>query len=321
MTADRAAIGQGASAAWPWLARLLTVAIIIVAGGLLFNLSRKLDWNEVFHAAGEIGGSTLAAAAALVCAGYVVYSCYDLLARKFAGHALAGWKVLSVAAVSYAINLNLGVLLGGIGVRLRLYRKLGVRGSTAAKIVLFSSFTNWLGYCWLAGTLFVIDAAPLPPKWDVGRDVLQLVGFVLLIAAFGYVGLCAWSSRRNWTWRAHRITLPSAWMALTQSAISILSWVIMGGIVYVLLQQTIPYSEVLAVLLFSGIAGVIARIPGGLGVTEAIFVGAFAGRLPDHQVLAALLMYRVVYALAPLCLALPAYLAIEARFRWRARQP
>jgi uncharacterized membrane protein YbhN (UPF0104 family) len=109
-------------------------------------------------------------------------------------------------------------------------------------------------------------------------------------------------------------------MALAQSALAILSWSTMGGIVYVLLQGAIPYPEVLTVLLFSGIAAVIAHIPGGLGVTEAIFAGAFANRLPDHQVLAALLMYRIVYALAPLCVALPAYLAIEARFRWGARR-
>lgn len=89
-------------------------------------------------------------------------------------------------------------------------------------------------------------------------------------------------------------------------------------IVYILLERQISYSEVLSILLFCSIAAVIAHIPGGLGVTEAIFVAALADRLPDHQVLAALLMYRVLYQLIPLCVALLAYAAAEVHYNQAA---
>lgn len=139
-------------------------------------------------------------------------------------------------------------------VRLRLYRKLGLDNATAAEIVLFSSLTNWLGYCWVAGGVFAIGVLPAPAAWDIKRGIVQFVDAGLLALAATYLILCA---------------------------VAIVSW------------------------------SIIAHIPGGLGVTEAIFVTALANRMPDHQVLAALLMYRVLYQLIPLCAGALAYVAIE----------
>ncbi|CAM5346515.1 lysylphosphatidylglycerol synthase domain-containing protein [Eoetvoesiella caeni] len=311
MIIPRAAIQQYTLAAWPWLLRLFTLAIITVVGVLVFKMGSRINWRDVIHASAQIDKTTLAVSGGLVCAGYATYASIEYLSRQVVNHSVAIWKTLVVAVVSYAINLNLGVLLGGIGVRLRLYRKLGLDNTTAAEIVLFSSLTNWLGYFWLAGTVFVIGAVPAPDKWGVSRATVQLVGFGLLAVATAYVVACAASRKRSWTWRKHRIMLASVWMALAQSAVAIVSWSIMGAIVYILLERQIPYGEVLSILLFCSIAAIIAHIPGGLGVTEAIFVAALAGRMPDHQVLAALLMYRVLYQLIPLCAAAPAYFAIE----------
>ncbi|WP_397473420.1 lysylphosphatidylglycerol synthase domain-containing protein [Pusillimonas sp.] len=302
---------------WPIVTRVLTGIMVLAVIVLLFNLARRLDWAAVLESAATIGTPTLALAMSMVVLAHLVYTTFDLLAKRYAGTPLPWWKVMGVSSLSYAMNLNLGVLVGGVAIRFRLYHRLGVRAAIAGKVVAFSTLTNWIGYGWLAGVLFIIGAIPLPGAWDLGRAALQLVGLAMLAGIGLYLGLCAFSRRRSWRIRRHRIELPPIRLAVAQCILAGISWSLMGGIIYILLGQQVQYTAVLGILLFCSIAAVIAHIPGGLGVTEAIFVGALAGSMPAHEVLAGVLTYRVLYCVVPLALALPAYLITEARLRGR----
>lgn len=300
---------------WPMVTRVVTALMICAVIVLLFNLARKLDWMEVLASARSIGTPTLLTALGLAVLGHLVYTTFDLLAKRYAGTPLPAWKVIGISALSYAMNLNLGVLVGGVAIRFRLYHRLGVRASTAGRVVGFSTLTNWIGYGWLAGVLFMMGSTPLPYAWDVGTTALQLIGLAMVAGVVFYLGLCAFSKRRKWRIRRHNIELPPFNLAITQCILAALSWALMGSIIYVLLGQKVDYVVILGILLFCSIAAVIAHIPGGLGVTEAIFVGALSGALPAHEVLAAVLLYRVIYCLIPLAIAIPAYLITEARLR------
>lgn len=300
---------------WPMVTRVLTGIMVLAVIVLLFNLARKLDWSAVLVSAISIGTPTLALAMGLVVLAHLVYTTFDLLAKRYAGTPLPLWQVMGVSSLSYAMNLNLGVLVGGVAIRFRLYNRLGVGAATAGKVVAFSTLTNWIGYGWLAGVLFMMDAVPLPGAWDVGRTVLQLIGLAMTAGVVLYLCLCAFSGKRSWQIRRHRVELPPVKLALAQCGLAAISWSLMGGIIYVLLGGQVQYTAVLGILLFSSIAALIAHIPGGLGVTEAIFVGALSGSMPAHEVLAGVLTYRVLFCVIPLALALPAYLIIEARLR------
>lgn len=302
---------------WPRIKRVLPVLVLLVVGGLLYYFGRSVDWPQVWIAMRKIPQGTIALAAGLVLAGYLAYGSLDLLAKRYARHTLPAPKVLGVAMVSYALNLNLGVLLGGLGARLRLYTRLGCRKSMATRVALFTAASNWIGYGWLAGALFLLGAVPVPAGWEIGSGMLRLLGAALLAVAGAYVLTCAKSRRRNWTWMGQRVTLPGAGMAIAQSAVAALSWAIMGGIVYVLLQGKAGYPAVLGILLCTSFAAVITRVPGGLGTTEAIFVAALAPQIPAAEVLGAALAYRALYAWAPLCLALGAFPLIELRLGLR----
>ena len=60
---------------------------------------------------------------------------------------------------------------------------------------------------------------------------------------------------------------------------------------------------------------VITHVPAGLGVLEAVFVALLAHRMPQGQILAALIGYRALYYIAPLAIAAVAFLAMELRAR------
>jgi uncharacterized membrane protein YbhN (UPF0104 family) len=117
--------------------------------------------------------------------------------------------------------------------------------------------------------------------------------------------------------RGHDIALPPARLALLQMMLSCLHWSVVGAVLYVLLQARLPYATVLATLLVAAVAGVIAHIPAGLGVLEAVFIALLGTQVPQGHLLAVLLAYRALYYLAPLLLACAAFVALEARAKAR----
>lgn len=305
---------------WPRIKRVLPFLVLIVVAALLYYFGRSVDWPQVWVAMRKIPGQTIAIAGGLVVAGYLAYGSLDLLGKKYTRHNLPAPKALGVAMLSYALNLNLGVLVGGLGARLRLYTRLGCRKSVATRVALFAAASNWIGYAWLAGALFALGVVPVPQGWEIGSGMLRLLGVGLLALGIAYVATCARAKQRSVTWMGHHIALPRARMAVAQCAVAALSWSIMGAIVYVLLQGKASYPAVLGILLCTSFASVITRVPGGLGTTEAIFVAALGSQIPPTEVLGAALAYRAVYALAPLCLALAAYPLIELRLGMRRRK-
>jgi uncharacterized membrane protein YbhN (UPF0104 family) len=59
------------------------------------------------------------------------------------------------------------------------------------------------------------------------------------------------------------------------------------------------------------LATAVVHIPAGVGVLEGIFVALFGQQLPVDKLLAALLVYRAVYYLAPLSIAALTYFTLE----------
>lgn len=307
--------GAPAPSAQPWWSatrRLLTLAFVALVLWLLVQQARDIDWPAVAVALRQYRWPTLLAAVALAIASFIAYACYDLVGRYCSGHRLGTGAVLGVAFVSYVSNLNFGAWIGGIGMRLRLYGRLGLSAGTVAEVYGFSVVTNWLGYAALAGAVFLWRPFDLPPGWHVGSAGLRWLGAALLLAVAAYLTLCFVGRRREWSVRGQRLRLPDGRMAMLQLALSSANWLLIAVIVDVLLQRRIEFSAVLGVLLVAAMAGVITHIPAGLGVLEAVFLALLGQRLPHAELLGALLAYRAVYYLLPLLPALLAYLILTA---------
>ncbi|WP_019140173.1 lysylphosphatidylglycerol synthase domain-containing protein [Noviherbaspirillum massiliense] len=300
---------------WPWARRLASLAFFVLVASLLITQARSVQWEEVFAAMRGYPLPGLLAASALAAASYALYSCFDLIGRHVTGHPLRWQQVVRVNFISYAFNLNLGSLIGGVAFRYRLYSRLGLDAETVTRVVAMSMLTNWLGYLLLAGLVFVWRPIPLPAGWKLDAMGLQVLGAVLLAAAIAYVLLCALSRRRSWSIRRHELSLPSLRLALLQLAMSSTNWLLIAGVIFMLLEQEIAFPVVLGVMLVAAIAGVITHVPAGLGVLEAVFLALLSRQLPENQLLAALLTYRAIYYLAPLALATLLYLLVEARAR------
>ncbi len=303
------------SSKWVWAKRIMTVLCFILVPVLVFMLVKNLDWQEVKHALSSYKMSTLLIGASIVAASYLTFASYDLLAKRYIGHEVPSRQVLPLAFVCYAFNLNLGSWVGGIALRYRLYSKLGLDVPAITKILSLCLITNWLGYLFVAGTLFAMGLPALPEGFKIGSTGLQIIGVVIILLGLAYLAACRFSKKRTWTIRKQEILLPSFKMALTQACLGALNWSLMGLLVWSLLPEKVGYPTILAILLISSIAGVITHIPAGLGVLETIFITLLQGQYSKGALLAALIAYRALYFLLPLAIACVVYLVLEKRTR------
>ena len=300
--------------AWhTWGKRLLTLLFVVLIPVLLYSLARNLDWNEVRQSLLAYKPGTLAVGLLLAFTSYLVFASYDLLGRAYTGHPLPARQVLPVAFVCYAFNLNFTTWVGGVALRYRLYSRLGLDTPTITRILTLGLLTNWVGYMLLAGSVFALRLVKLPESWAVGATGLQLIGIALLAVALGYLLACGFAKRRTWSLRGHELTLPSLRLALCQVALGMSNWALMAALIHWLLPHDLFYPSILGILLISCVAGVVAHIPAGLGVLEAVFLALLHGQLGQGTLVAALLGYRTLYFLIPLLLALVIYLVLEKR--------
>jgi uncharacterized membrane protein YbhN (UPF0104 family) len=303
---------------WPWLKRGLTLIFFVAVGALMWRYAQRIDWNEVWTSLRDMPRTALVVAIALGVLSHLLYSCFDLLGRRYTGHKLGTPTVMMISFISYAFNLTIGSLVGGVGFRYRLYSQAGLDSGVITRIVSMSMLTNWLGYKLLAGLLFIFHPLALPPSWHMGNHGLQWVGFGLVAISIAYIASCVRMGGHRWVVRGHELYLPPWRMAILQMAISAANWMLMAGIVYVLLQQKVAYTDVLTVLLVGAIAGVVAHVPGGLGVFEFVFIALLGHVVPESHLIAALLGYRAIYYLGPTLLAAVLYVGFELKAR---RQP
>lgn len=291
---------RGAS---PWWRRVLAIAFIGLVLALVTRQLHGVDWPAVGAALRDYPVAALPWAFLFAALSYALYASYELIGRHLTGHGLTAARTLTIGATAYALNLNLGALVGSLGARLRFYNRAGMPLAQATQVVGASIVTNWIGYAALAGAVLGARPPALPPDWGLEAWHLRLLGGVLLAVAIAYPLACrAWPARR-WRWRGHEMVTPSARVALVQIALAAANWAVMAALVWLALQRQIDFASVATVLLFAAVAGALTHVPGGLGVVESVFLALLSHRLDAPQLLAGLVVYRFVYYLVPLALA------------------
>lgn len=304
---------------WRVLRRVLIAAFFVAVAVLLFRYARGVQWDQVLDAMTAYTAVTIALVVALALVSHLLYAGFDLLARRYVGHAVGRVHTLAIAAVCYAFNVNLGALVGGVAFRYRLYSRFGLAPGTVTQVYGFAVITNWSGYVLLLGAVLAPRLVMVPEEWKVGVGASQALGVALLLAVAAYLIVCARLPDRRWNVRGYCLRLPRIRTALLQLAVSSVNWMLMAFIVYLLLHREVDYPTVLGTLLLAAIAGAMAHIPAGLGVLEAVFLLMLSDRVPAHQIIAAMLAYRAAYYVLPLLLALAVYPVLEASASRRAR--
>lgn len=311
--------GRDAGGFWErYRARIFVVAalaVIIISALALSHLLADVSYDELVDAIESTTFRDLALAVLFTAISFAALSVYDRQALAFVGRKLPYKIVALTSFCSYAVGnvAGFGPLTGGT-VRYRFYTPLGVTPEEVARIVGYVTFAFGIGLAFVAGLgLVTADAGlassagmPVQVVRIAAYAILALVGCILLVTAFG---------PRHLTLFNRRLVLPGAGAILVQLLATLVDIAASAAVLWVLLPAGGPvsYPFVLSVYAVAVGLGILSHVPGGVGVFEAIVLGALGSHLPLGGVVGALLLYRVIYYVMPLMVAVIALSAVEFR--------
>jgi phosphatidylglycerol lysyltransferase len=241
---------------------------------------------------------------------------YDFLALASIGKRLARPRIAAASFLAYAVANNVGfATLSGASVRFRYYSRWGLTAGELARTVLSCSITFWLGLLALGGA----SLAWQPPAADgLSAALGRGAGWALMGASAAYV-VAAAVRRSPIRVGALELPLPPASIAMSQLVISALDWALAGAVFYMLLPpHATPFLTLLGAFLAAQIVALTSHVPGGLGVFDGLIVLFLQPHVDASRVLPALLLYRLVYYVCPLAVALAGLAVHEVHARRRA---
>ncbi len=291
---------------WHHVGIALSLVIITIASVTLFRILRGVDFHKVADAVRDTPAANIAVAAACVAAAYVTLTFYDLFALRTIGHRHVPYRIAALAAFcSYSIGHNVGatVFTGG-AIRYRIYSARGLSGIDVARMAFVTGLTFWLGNLTVLGLgmSYEPEAASLIDQLPAWLNRVVAVTMLLVIA--GYVVWIARKPRRIGS-RKWQVVLPGARLTLVQIGIGLLDLGFSACAMYMLTPPNADADFVGIVVTFvlSTLLAFASHSPGGLGVFDAsILVGL--PQFPPEQLVAALLLFRLLYYIIPFVIAL-----------------
>jgi glycosyltransferase 2 family protein len=299
--------------AWP----IVGLGAVAVSSWFLFRELRGLSLASLTEALASIPHDRWLLAIGSTFLAYAALAWYDRIALLHLGRAV-DWRFVALTSFSaYAIAHNIGAsVLSGAVIRYRAYSTKGLSVGEIGVLVAFCSFTFALGVVIVGGLLLLFhpelverfDGAPL---W-VGR----MAGVALIAAPCLYV-LGSLLHFRPFRIAGFGIVYPRPRVAARQLLAGPLELVGAAGIIYFALPvgANPGFIVVLAVFVASFSLALVSHAPGGLGVLEIAFIEGMPDA-PQANVIAALLVFRLLYLIVPLVFALGVVMAFE-RHRWR----
>lgn len=279
---------------------------LIVA--LLARRLAGIQWTEVGNNLIHTPWYVIASVGSLTAVSYAIFCTYDWLSLRHYKKRSPLAMLYVPAFVSYAANFNFGSILGAVAMRLKLYSQLGLGSSQIAAVVAFSTIGNWMGYMLFAGAFYLAFPPTFPSEPWLASIPWRTTGALMLVFfAAVLLTLVRYGPMR---FNRFHLQIPGWRDGLKRSALALLNWAAVTGLLLVIFSWHFgaPAEPVITAYLVSVIAGVLVHIPGGLGVFETVFLAALSQHLPLEQIMAGMLMFRSIFYLLPLALAVPAWI-------------
>lgn len=291
---------------WNKVGIALSATIILVSGLVLSYRLRDLDWGAVATAVQAVSPAHVAGAAFFVACGYVTLALYDWFALRTIGARQVPFRIAALTgASSYAIGHGLGAMVFvSAAIRFRVYSRWGLSLTDIAKICFIAGLTFWLGNITALG----IAMAYMP---EAARAVDRIPSWGN--QAIGLAALSALSAYLIWVWRETRVlgrkglgvTLPSGSMTLLQIGIGLADLSCCSLVVYLLMPSlpAVDFIPLAVIVVFGTLLGFASHAPGAIGALDAAMLFGLPA-FDRAELVATLLLYRLLYFVAPFALAL-----------------
>lgn len=293
---------------------IISLIIFTVSLFLLYNLEQDYQLNDIFLEIKQFAPSKILLAVLLTLVSYLLLTLYDYLAIRELKSPLSYQQVAPVSFLAFTFSNTIGFsLLTGTSIRYKFYSELGLSGNNITQVVLACSVTFFLGLFFICGLALInfpaeqLSDLPLP-TWFFSLN--RVIGILMLLGVISYfVFSLMW--KRSIQFRGFELAPPIFSLSLKQFLVSSIDWIVVGTLFYSLLPEVdgLSYLQVLSIFFVANAIGVLAHVPGGIGVFETVVTVTLSQYLPAEQILSSVIIYRLMYYIVPFILALMYFVA------------
>lgn len=290
----------------------VSVAIASLALWVLYRTFQRISVADVLAQARLVPVQTLLSAALCAFGALVTLALYEVVVVRYVKHCIGRAKPVITAFICVPLGHAIGqAMLSGGAMRYRMYAPAGFSALEVGATVLLCNLAYGLAFSLLLVSSLLLASPRLAPLFHVSGGVLVALGCVGLATHVGYwllvtfrrapVRLGGWS-----------VSLPTPALTLLQYVVGVIDVVLVSSVLYMLLPASaqLAYLPFLAVYLSSVLVGVMSHVPAGFGVLESMLL-LLLPDVPPEQLLASVLMYRVIYEILPLLVSLALWGAYE----------
>src|SRR6266516_1753228 len=295
---------------WKRLGIAASLLIIAFAITTLVRTLKGADTGVILIALTEIPPGHIALAALCVVGAFFTLTFYDFFALRTIGKKNVPYRIAALSSfTSYSIGHNIGatVFTGG-AIRFRIYSDYGLSAIDVAKICFLSGLTFWLGNTFVLGIGMAWHPWAASAMDQLPSAINRLIALGGLAAIVAYlVWLTLGDERRELGQNGWKVVLPSAPLTLLQILIGVVDLGFCALAMYLLMpaQPGIDFVSLAVVFILATLLGFASHAPGSIGVFDAAMLVALS-EFGREQLLATLVVFRILYFLIPFGIAISA---------------
>lgn len=293
---------------WKRLGVAASLLIIALAVRTLVHTLKGVDTGVILTALTDIRPGRIALAALCVVCAFCTLTFYDFFAVRTIGKKHVPYRIAALSAFcSYSIGHNLGatVFTGG-AIRFRIYSDYALNAIDVAKICFLSGLTFWLGNLVVLGVGMAYHPSAASEMDLLPAELNRLIALGCLAGIVTYfVWLMTGKGRRQLGQNGWKVVLPSARLTLVQVLIGVVDLGFCATAMYLLvpMEPHIDFMSLAVVFILATLLGFASHAPGSLGVFDAAMLVALP-QFGREQLLATLLVFRVLYFVIPFTIAI-----------------
>ncbi len=296
-------------------------ALLLFAGWIFQRWAAHVTLEELLREMDEIGPTQVGLAVGFTALSFVALIGYEFYAVQFTRRRLSAPLVALYSFITQGIAHATGfAILVGATVRYKLYSARGFDLVDVAKIQIYFTTAFGLAVFTVGGLALLLDPGPLAAATGLATVWWRILGGLLLVAVAAVVLVGAVLHRRFRIF-GHLVDLPGVMATLALISLGVGDLLGIAAALHVLLPADLHlgFFQTLNIFVAALALGLVSNVPGSLGVFE----GAVVLLISPSPGLAAplissLIMFRAVYYMLPLLLAILGFGAVElSRLRRR----
>src|ERR1700742_2204595 len=293
---------------WKRLGIVASLVIIAFAITTLVRTLKGVDTGVIYTALTDISPHHIALAALCVVCAFCTLTFYDFFALRTIGKKAVPYRIAALSSfTSYSIGHNIGatVFTGG-AIRFRIYSDYTLNAIDVAKICFLSGLTFWLGNLVVLGIGMAYHPSAASAMDLLPEAMNQLIGVGCLTGiAMYFAWLMLGEGRRELGQHGWKVVLPSARLTLVQVLIGVVDLSFCATAMYLLVPShpAIDFFSLSVVFILATLLGFASHAPGSIGVFDAAMLVALP-QFGREQLLATLLVFRVLYFVIPFTIAI-----------------